>query len=63
MDCTEEEAIKFAALQFQVKAAAANPQTPAQAAEVDDIESALNELQVSVFHYLLYIFYIIGSKV
>lgn len=48
MECTEEEAIKFAALQFQVKVAAANPQTPAQAAEVDDIESALNELQMTL---------------
>jgi len=48
MECTEEEAISFAALQFQVKVAAANPQTAPAAEEIDDIESALNELQMTL---------------
>ena len=51
VDCTEEEAITFAALQFQVKIALQNPQTSSNADEVDDIDSALNELQVSNIIY------------
>lgn len=46
VECTEEESITFAALQFQVKVAAQNPQNPTNVEEVDDIESALNDLQV-----------------
>ena len=48
IDCTEEEAIMFAALQFQVKVAAQNPQSASNNDEVDDIDSALSELQVSL---------------
>ena len=48
VDCTEEESISFAALQFQVRSAAANPQSQAAAQEVDDIETALNELQMNL---------------
>lgn len=46
VECTEEEAITFAALQFQVKAASQSPQSTQSADEVDDIEAALNDLQV-----------------
>lgn len=52
IECTEEEAITFAALQFQVKVAAQNPQNSSATEEVDDIESALNELQVSCSYRL-----------
>jgi len=48
VECTEEEAISFAALQFQVKTAAENPQSQTQTQEVDDIETALNELQMNL---------------
>ncbi|XP_065661828.1 fermitin family homolog 2 isoform X2 [Hydra vulgaris] len=48
VDCTEEEAITFAALQFQVKVALQNPQTGLNSDEVDDIDSALNELQMTL---------------
>ncbi|XP_057315795.1 fermitin family homolog 2-like [Hydractinia symbiolongicarpus] len=48
IECTEEEAITFAALQFQVKVAAQNPQNSSATEEVDDIESALNELQMTL---------------
>ena len=46
VECTEEEAITFAALQFQVKAASQSPQNAQGAEEVDDIDAALNDLQV-----------------
>ena len=46
IDCTEEESITFAALQFQVKVASQNPQGNSGSDEVDDIDSALSELQV-----------------
>jgi len=48
VECTEEESITFAALQFQVKVAAQNPQNPTNVEEVDDIESALNDLQMTL---------------
>jgi len=48
VDCTEEEAITFAALQFQVKVASQNPQGQNAADEVDDIDSALSELQMTL---------------
>lgn len=48
VECTEEEAITFAALQFQVKAASQSPQSTQSADEVDDIEAALNDLQISL---------------
>lgn len=47
VDCTEEESITFAALQFQVKVASQNPQGNTSTDEVDDIDSALSELQVN----------------
>ena len=47
IDCTEEETITFAALQFQVKVASQNPQGNNSTDEVDDIDSALSELQVN----------------
>ena len=46
VECTEEEAITFAALQFQIKAASQSPQNTQGADEVDDIDAALNDLQV-----------------
>lgn len=46
VECTEEESITFAALQFQVKVAAQNPQNNSSD-EVDDIDTALSELQVN----------------
>ena len=46
VDCTEEEAITFAALQFQVKVAAQNPKSTNNVEETDDIDNAINELQV-----------------
>lgn len=49
VECTEEEAITFAALQFQVKAASQSPQSNQNADEVDDIDAALNDLQVCPF--------------
>ena len=48
VECTEEEAITFAALQFQIKAASQSPQSTQGADEVDDIDAALNDLQVSL---------------
>lgn len=48
VECTEEEAITFGALQFQVKAASQSPQSTQGADEVDDIDAALNDLQVSL---------------
>ncbi len=62
MDCTEEEAYTFAALQFQVKLAQA--QTPATNVpvakttvdeSVTDIDAALNNLQVLIGSGLLYL--------
>ena len=55
IECTEEESITFAALQFQVKVASQNPQGNSSTDEIDDIDSALSELQVkfkkNCFHY------------
>ena len=51
IDCTEEESITFAALQFQVKVASQNPQGNTSTDEVDDIDSALSELQVNKRNY------------
>eukprot|EP00111_Clytia_hemisphaerica_P000547 TCONS_00001615-protein len=48
IDCTEEESITFAALQFQVKVASQNPQGNSGPDEVDDIDSALSELQMTL---------------
>jgi len=48
VECTEEEAITFAALQFQIKAASQSPQNTQGADEVDDIDAALNDLQMSL---------------
>lgn len=47
VDCTEEESITFAALQFQVKVASQNPHSQ-HSDEVDDIDTALSELQMTL---------------
>lgn len=50
VECTEEEAITFGALQFQVKVASQSPHSMHNnAEEVDDIEAALNDLQVLIY--------------
>eukprot|EP00794_Sanderia_malayensis_P020277 gene20277-22263_t len=49
IECTEEEAITFGALQFQVKVSSTSPQTMQNNAEdVDDIDAALNDLQMTL---------------
>ncbi|XP_055353722.1 fermitin family homolog 2-like [Paramacrobiotus metropolitanus] len=47
VDCTEEEAMLFAALQVQIQHQSQVPQTPTQAGE-DDIDAALNDLQITL---------------
>ncbi len=49
IECTEEEAVTFGALQFQIKVASTSPQSMQNNSEdVDDIDAALNDLQVKV---------------
>ncbi|KAF2355397.1 FERM central domain [Trinorchestia longiramus] len=48
VDCTEEEMLMFAALQLQVKLQAIQPQSQQQNSVDDDIDRALNDLQVSL---------------
>ncbi|KAK2706390.1 unc-112-related protein-like isoform X2 [Artemia franciscana] len=48
IDCTEDEAVMFAALQLQVNLTSASPQTDETGEEEDDIDAALNELQMTL---------------
>uniref|UniRef100_A0A2P2I202 Unc-112-related protein-like n=1 Tax=Hirondellea gigas TaxID=1518452 RepID=A0A2P2I202_9CRUS len=48
IDCTEEEMLMFAALQLQVNMQVLQPQHVSQTNTDDDIDRALNELQVSL---------------
>ena len=50
VDCTEEEVMTFAALQFQVKIVSSAPPVEDQSKQEqdDDIASALNDLQVRI---------------
>jgi len=48
VDCTEEEMLMFAALQLQVNLQMTQPQLEEAASAEDDIERALNELQLNL---------------